>query len=197
MHRIAEARSNAWHRATPSTMENLAMAATEFKNPPQVQRQIDWKAGVWSGVVAGLVFLMLEMGLVWLFQGESPWGPPRMIAAMALGKDVLPQPGTWATFDLAALLVALVIHFALAIVYGLIGAAVLGGMFANRLGYGAAIAIGAAAGLAVYLINFYPIAAAMFPWFAMARGWIGLFSHIMFGAVAGAVYVKRRNYAYQ
>ena len=83
----------------------------------------------------------------------------------------------------------MIVHFVLAIIYGSIGAAVLGGLLANRLGYGAAIALGAAAGLAIYLINFYPIAAGMFPWFAMARGWISAFAHVVFGAVVGAAYV--------
>lgn len=43
--------------------------------------------------------------------------------------------------------------------YGLIGAAL-----ASRLGYGGATALGAVCGLAIYLINFYPVASAMFPW---------------------------------
>ena len=53
----------------------------------------DWKAGAWAGLAAGAVFMMLEMGMVWMFLGQSPWGPPHMIAAMALGEDVLPPPG--------------------------------------------------------------------------------------------------------
>jgi hypothetical protein len=36
----------------------------------------DWKAGAWAGVIGGLAFLMLEMVLVWMAQGQSPWGPP-------------------------------------------------------------------------------------------------------------------------
>ena len=35
----------------------------------------DWKTGARAGLIAGLVFVMLEMGMVWLFQGESPSGP--------------------------------------------------------------------------------------------------------------------------
>jgi hypothetical protein len=40
--------------------------------------------------------MMLQMGLVAL-AGDSPWGPPRMIAAIVMGEGVLPPP---ATFDL-------------------------------------------------------------------------------------------------
>lgn len=35
----------------------------------------DWKAGAWAGVIAGLAFLMLDMVLVWMAQGQSPFGP--------------------------------------------------------------------------------------------------------------------------
>lgn len=45
----------------------------------------DWKVAIWSGLTAGLVFLMLEMLLVRVFQGMSPWAPLRMMAAMVLG----------------------------------------------------------------------------------------------------------------
>jgi uncharacterized membrane protein YagU involved in acid resistance len=164
------------------------MADLTSETRHEVLRHVDWKAGVWAGLIAGVVFMMLEMGLVSFVQGESPWAPPRMIAAIALGQDVLPQPGTPATFNLMILTTAMVVHLVLAIVYGLIGAAL-----ASRLGYAGATALGAVCGLAIYLINFYPIASAIFPWFAMARGWISVFAHIVFGVVVGTSYVWLRR----
>ena len=62
------------------------------------------------------------MVLVWMAQGQSPWGPPHMMAAMVLGKEVLPPPGTWAPLDLKIMMTAMMIHFPVSIVYGLIGA---------------------------------------------------------------------------
>ncbi len=156
--------------------------------PRQVLGQIDWRAGILAGLIGGAAFMMIEMGMVALFQGESPWGPPRMIAAIVLGQGVLPQPGTPAIFGLMVMMTAMVVHFMLAVIYGLIGAAL-----ASRLGYGGAIALGAVCGLAIYLINFYPVASAWFPWFAMGRGWISAFAHVMFGAVIGAAYVWLRR----
>lgn len=153
-----------------------------------VHGHIDWKSGVWAGLIAGAVFLVLEMFMVWAFMGESPWAPPRMIAAMVLGKDVLPPEGAPATFSFGIVTTAMLIHFALAIVYGLIGAALL-----NRFGYGGALAFGALFGLALYVINFYPIASVAFPWFAMARNWISIFAHIMFGAILGVAYIALRK----
>jgi len=125
--------------------------------------QLDWKAATWSGIIAGFVFLVLEMLMVPIFGGGSPWGPPRMIAAIVLGEGVLPPPPT---FSAGIVAVAMVLHFVLSIVYALIFALVI-----NRLGLGTALAIGAAGGLILYLVNFYGFT-ALFPWFAMARNWI-------------------------
>jgi ABC-type sulfate transport system permease subunit len=148
----------------------------------------DWRAAALAGVIAGLVFLMLEMVLVWMVQGQSPWGPPHMIAAMVLGSDVLPSMGTWAPFDLKIVLTAMVIHFPMAIVYGLVGAWLM-----HRFDWVGAMMVGAALGLAAYIVNFYLIAPMAFPWFEMGRNWIGAFSHIMFGLTLGVAYIWLRK----
>jgi hypothetical protein len=129
--------------------------------------------------------MMAEMLMVMIFQGESPWAPPRMIAAMVLGQGVLPPP---ADFDLKIMMVAMMVHFPLAVVYGLVL-----GWIVHRLATGMALLVGAVFGLAIYLINFYPIAAAVFPWFAMARGWVGAATHILFGMVAAGAYAGLRK----
>lgn len=146
-----------------------------------MSRTLDLRAAIWAGVVAGIVFMMLEMALVALIQGMSPWAPPRMIAAIGMGEGVLPPP---ATFDGAVFTVAMVIHFALSILL-----AILLGFGISRLGLGMSLSIvgGAIFGLVVYYVNFYGFT-AVFPWFAMARGAIGIFAHVVFGAVAGGVY---------
>ena len=148
----------------------------------------DWKAGVLAGLIAGLVFVMLEMGMVWIFQGQSPWGPPHMIAAMALGKDVLPPPGAWAPFDVKIMMTAMLIHLPMSAVYGLIGAWLM-----HRFDWAGGLMIGAGLGLVIYVVNFYGIAPAAFPWFEMGRNWIGAFSHVMFGAVLGVAYIGLRK----
>ena len=79
--------------------------------------QVDWKAATWSGIIAGFVFLVLEMVMVPLFGGGSLWGPPRMMAAIVLGKGVLPPP---ATFDFGIVMVAMGLHLVLSIVYAVI-----------------------------------------------------------------------------
>jgi len=51
---------------------------------------ISWRPAILSGLIAGLVFLILEMVMVPLFLGVSPWALVRMIGAIVLGQGVLP-----------------------------------------------------------------------------------------------------------
>ena len=148
----------------------------------------DWRAAAWAGVIAGAVFMMLEMLMVRLFMGESPWAPPQMIAAMALGKDVLPPPDTYAPFDMKIMLTAMLIHFPLAIVYGLVV-----GWLVHRFDWAGGLAIGALFGIGIYIVNFYLVAPAAFPWFQMAQNWISVFAHAMFGLIAGGAYIGLRK----
>ncbi len=148
------------------------MAHVELRTYVESGAKPHWKAAIWSGVIAGAVFLILEMAMVAIFTGASPWGPVRMMAAILLGEGVLPPP---ATFDFGITMAAMVLHFGLSIILGLVTAYLI-----FHLSFGKALAVGLAIGLALYLINFYMFTAA-FPWFAMARGWISLFAHLVFG----------------
>lgn len=142
---------------------------------------LNWKAAILAGLIAGVVFLTIEMILVGTVGGDSLWAPPRMIAAIAMGPDVLPPP---ATFDAGIVMVALIVHFALAVIYAFI----LGWIISRwQLGLAAAILGGVVFSLIIYVVNFYGFT-ALFPWFAMARNWISILAHVMFGLVLGAVY---------
>jgi hypothetical protein len=151
-----------------------------------IRAHVDWKMAIWAGVIAGVVFLILEMLLVWVVQGMSPWAPPRMMAAMVLGPGILPPP---ADFSLMAVMTAMMIHFPLSIVYGLVL-----GWAIHRLEMGMALLVGAAFGLiAVYAVNFYLIAPMAFPWFVEARNWISVLAHVIFGVVLAGAYVAMRR----
>lgn len=149
-------------------------------HPSSISRGVSYKAAIWAGLVAGAVFMMLEMIMVPMFGGGSPWGPPRMIAAIAMGPDVLPPP---ATFDLTILMVAMAVHFVLSIVLAVVLAWIVRGR-----PMGTALIIGGVFGLAVYLFNFYGMT-VVFPWFAMARNWISIFAHVVFGLAAAWSYL--------
>lgn len=150
-----------------------------------MSKRINVKAAVSAGVIAGAVFMMLEMIMVPVFMGGSPWGPPRMIAAIAMGEGVLPPP---AAFDAVIMMVAMLIHFALSVVLAFLFAFLLAFTDQGR-DVGMASGVGAVFGLVVYLISFYGLT-TIFPWFASARSWVAIFAHIVYGAVLGWVYVS-------
>ena len=146
-----------------------------------VAPRINTRAALWAAIVAGAVFMMLEMAMVAVFMGQSPWGPPRMIAAIGMGEGVLPPP---ATFDAGIMMVAMLIHFGLSVILAFLFAFIARGRTVAM-----ATMMGAAFGLVAYLVFFYGMT-AVFPWFAMGRGWIGIFAHVMYGAVLGFVYAS-------
>ena len=154
--------------------------------PIAVAPKINAKAALWAAIIAGMVFMMLEMIMVPVFMGGSPWGPPRMIAAIGMGERVLPPP---ATFDAGVMMVAMLIHLGLSVILAFLFA-----LIARGRPIGMATLIGGVFGLVIYLISFYGMT-AVFPWFAMACGWISIFAHSAYGAVLGWVYasVARRT----
>ncbi len=144
---------------------------------------INWNAAIKAGLIAGAIFMILEMLLVATVGGMSPWGPPRMIAAIVLGEGVLPPP---ATFEPLSFVVAMLVHFVLAILLAIVFALIAGRAASSAT---AATLAGLVFGLIVYAINFYGMT-ALFPWFAMARNGISIFAHAMFGLVLGYTYWK-------
>lgn len=143
---------------------------------------INWPMAIWAGVIGGAVFMMLEMAMVAIFKGSSPWGPPHLIAAIVMGKGVVPSPPPPPGPDANVMMAAMAVHFTLSIIFGVIIAWIVA-----RLDMGTALIVGAVAGLVLYVVNFYGFT-AVFPWFAMARGWITIFTHVMFGLVAVGAY---------
>jgi uncharacterized membrane protein YagU involved in acid resistance len=142
------------------------------------RRAWDVRAAGLAGINAGLIFVMLEMILMPRFLGDSPWMPPRMIAAIVMGQDVLSA----ATFDSSVFLVALVVHLILSLIYAVILAAVV-----HQLDLGMSLLVGAIFGLVLYFVNFYAFT-VLFPWFATARNWVSIVSHLAFGIAAAWTY---------
>lgn len=150
------------------------------------------RAAIISGLTAGAVFLALEMILIPLFTEDNAWFPIRMIASLIIGKDVLMSallygittPGVPVIYSLGVLTIALILHFTLAIAFSLVISALCRGR-----SMGAALGIGAACGLVVYLINFYGFT-TLFPWFEMGRNLVSIIAHLAFGVVAAFTFVK-------
>lgn len=140
---------------------------------------VDWSTAVWAGLLAGVVFLLLNLILAPLFIGGNGWVIIRLMASPMLGDGILAPPATFAADALAA---ALVTHFVLSVLFSMLTAVIIhrGGLLTGILG-------GAAIGLFLYSINFYALT-FFFPWFFATRSWVFILTHILFGAIAGGVY---------
>lgn len=127
------------------------------------------------GIAAGTIATAAQLVLWWLADMplvETLLRDARLTAALLMGRGVLPPPTT-ARWDI--LLVATLIHFALSVAYALVPA-----LLAARLKIGSALSIGILYGLAIYVVNLYGLT-RLFPWFAVARDWITLVAHLVFG----------------
>lgn len=146
---------------------------------PRMRQLVDWRAAFWAGLLAGAVFLLVNLFVTPLVIGGNGWVMVRLFASIILGEGVLAPP---ATFDVLALVVALITHFALAVAYSLLIAYVIhrGGLIAGIIG-------GALLGLALYSINFYTLT-FFFPWFFAMRSGVFVVAHLLFGALAGGIY---------
>lgn len=140
-----------------------------------------WTAAIYAAFIAGLTFIVLQTLIAGLIQGYSFWLPVRMIAAIALGDAVLGAPGVYVT----TFLVAFLIHFGLSLMTAWILAPIIQDTAPSR-----AVLLGAAAGLVIYLVNFYLLTFA-YTWFEGLRGWATLANHLIFGAVMAWTYVRR------
>jgi hypothetical protein len=127
------------------------------------------------GLVAGVVAAVAQIILWWLAGMPLPeifFRDARLTAALVMGKGVLTPMSTPQWY---VLLVATLIHFMLSIVYAMIPA-----HLAGRLRTGPTIFVGASYGLVIYVVNLYGLT-LLFPWFAVARNWVTLVTHILFG----------------
>lgn len=145
-------------------------------------KSINLKDAIWAGIISGLIFMMLEMAMVPIFLDGSPWGPPRMIAAIVLSNEVLPPP---ATFDFGIVMAAVLLHSMLSVIYAIILALIIS---AGKTSFWVSVLIGGIFGYVLYLVNFY-VFTEIFPWFANARNWVSVFAHISFGIGAAWAYL--------
>jgi len=133
-----------------------------------------------AGLGAGVLATVAQLVLWWLTETppiETLLRDARLTAALVMGPGVLPPPNE-ASWDI--LLAATVIHFGLSIAYALLPASLPGCWRTVP-----ALFAGALYGLLIYGVNLYGFT-LLFPWFELARGWVTLVAHLVFGiALAG------------
>lgn len=151
---------------------------------PRSQDHPAWGAAVGAGLLAGLVYLLLQTFLNVYVYGESPWTFFHMAQAIAQGPGVV-EPRQM--FDAGGIGIALALHFALAAAYGIVAGHILDEAPARL-----APPLGIGFGIVVYLVNFHGFTGA-FPWFAELRGIVTLVSHAAFGLVLGVAFPRLRR----
>jgi len=146
-----------------------------------VARQADWVAAAIAGFGAGGILMLLELAYT-QFSGGEPWRITRMVAAMAMGWEVLQTSG----YSLSIVIAALVVHYVLGITFALMLAAIIAPFHLDS-SHMLVILTGAAFGVLLYVLNFYGMVGA-FSWFADLRGWPAFIGHVAFGASAAWFY---------
>ena len=146
--------------------------------PIRVRQVVDWSAAVWAGIIAGMVTLLLNVFVMPMYIGGNGWLVIRYFASIALGEGVLPPPSSP---HAGALVTAIVMQLVLSVAFTLVLAFIIhrGGLVAGVLG-------GAAFGLGVYCINFF-LMTRFFDHFNIGNSFL-VFSHLIFGALAGGLY---------
>jgi len=142
-------------------------------------------AGVVSGVIAGAAYLAAQVSFTAAARSGSAAEPLQRIAAMLMGPDAAPPP---AEFTYTVLGMALIIHFALAMVFGRVVSVL---VWRHRALPG--VLVGAGIGLALYALDFGLIAPLAFPWFEDSVRAVTLADHVLFGAVAAALCIALRR----
>lgn len=149
-------------------------------------RSIPWRLALAAGLIGGVAYLLMQALWTPLRTGENLWTWVHMSGAIVLGSGALQARDS---FDLPVLIVALLVHFALALVYGAVLALVLTRRDAAALRWSLAptTAAGALFGLALYALN-YHVFTLWFPWFAELRHGVTIFNNVVFGAATAFAY---------
>lgn len=145
-------------------------------------RAPDWMAAVVAGFVSGAVVMVLELLWSALMGRSSPWVISHMISAIVMGPNALQTTD----FSVVVVATALVTHYVLGIVFGLILCGIIA-PFHFDSSRSMVLLVGAVFGLLLYAFNFYGMS-RFFTWFAEMRGLAALITHIIFGMVTAAAY---------
>lgn len=140
---------------------------------------IDRGKAVLSGVVAMVVFALIEMAFSWALRGASPWKPLDIFGAIALGQPVTAGADvhTAATTIVGALML---------LALGALSGAVIA-LFVRRLRATFAVAAGALFGLAMYYVDMHGFA-RIFASLGDLRDWMSVLAYAIQGGLTAALY---------
>lgn len=147
-------------------------------------RRPDWAAAASAGFTAGAVVMVLELFWSLLAYNTGPWAVSHLIAAIVMGPATLQS----SEFSVAVVAVALLAHYALGVVFGLLLAIAITSLSLDS-SVGMVSVAGVVFGACLYLLNFHGMT-RFFPWFINLRGAETLWMHLIFGVTAALLYWK-------
>jgi hypothetical protein len=150
------------------------------------RRAPNWVVAAVSGFAAGAVLMVLDLAWSTITDTAGLWRTSHMIAPIFLGADAVRS--TEFNFRPEVVTIALIVHYAVGIVFGLILAAVMAPLHLDAT-VRRAVVTGAVFGLILYVVNFFGMV-RFFPWLVDLRGWATIAAHVVFGIVAALLYWK-------
>ncbi len=152
------------------------------RDPDTLRRNI--KEGALYGLIAGAIFAVAEIGAS-AAMGDPALMPVRMFASILLGQAALQEVAIG-----TAVVVGLLVHFALSAIFGVAYGAI-NNVFsqATRADVARQAGIGLGFGAVLWFVNFQIIARLLFPWFLMANQFAQLILHaVFFGLLLGLMF---------
>lgn len=152
--------------------------ATTFV-PSANTRTIDWSYAIVAGIVAMIVFAIVEMAFSWASRGASPLSPLVVFGTATLNA-LMPsaQPGG----GIKTAIVGVACLLALGAVSGVII-----GYLVGRVGMAGAALVGLVFGLAMFALDMYAIA-RLLPALGELRDWMSALAYAIEGVLAAALY---------
>ncbi len=141
---------------------------------------VNWRGGLYGGVVGGLVWLFVMM-VSSVAVGLPAWAPLKYIGAFLRGTNAAldAAPFSWGTLVLGA-----VLHLFFSILYAFVL-----GAYIRYHSTKSAVFAGAIFGLILYIVNFHLFSPA-FPWMETLLNPGTILAHLMYGLAVGWVYIR-------
>lgn len=152
--------------------------ATTFV-PSANARTIDWSYAIVAGIVAMIVFAIVEIAFSWASRGASPLSPLVVFGTATLNALM---PSAHPGGGIKTVIVGVACLLALGAVSGIALAYLI-----DRLGMAGAALVGLVFGLAMFALDMYAIARVL-PVLGDLRDWMSALAYAIQGVLAAALY---------
>lgn len=142
-------------------------------------RTVDWGMAVLAGVIATIMFSIIEMAFSWAMRGASPLQPLVVFGTVTLHALM---PSTHVGGGPRTMIVGAACLLALGALSGITLSYVV-----DRLGVRAAALVGAVFGLAMYAVDLYGVA-RIFASLSALRDWMSALAYVIEGTLTAALY---------